>query len=198
MTGSGRGAADLIAALRRWGHDRRGVSFVEFALLLPVMLSLYIGTFEISQAISAKRKVTLTAHTVADLVSRVTSVSSTDIHDIFSATTAIMAPFAINTSNFTLVVSSVNITAQGNATIGWSCASDGSSQYGAGQSVSIPAGIAPAGAASSLIWGTARYLYTPIIIGSARPFYAMSGPVTLSDQMYMAPRMVTSVVSTGC
>ena len=49
--------------------DERGVSAVEFALLLPLMLTLYLGAVEVSQGIRADRKVTLTARTIVDLVS---------------------------------------------------------------------------------------------------------------------------------
>ena len=57
--------------LGRLAGDERGVSAVEFAMLLPLMLTLYLGAVEISQGIGADRKVTLTARTVADLVSQV-------------------------------------------------------------------------------------------------------------------------------
>ena len=33
--------------------DERGVSAVEFAMLLPLMLSLYLGSVEVSQGIGA-------------------------------------------------------------------------------------------------------------------------------------------------
>ena len=39
-------------------RDQRGISVVEFALLLPLMVTLYLGVVEISQGISADRKVT--------------------------------------------------------------------------------------------------------------------------------------------
>ena len=55
--------------LRRLIGDERGVSAVEFALLLPLMLTLYLGAVEVSQGIGADRKVTLTARTIGDLVS---------------------------------------------------------------------------------------------------------------------------------
>jgi Flp pilus assembly protein TadG len=49
----------------RFCRDQRGTSVVEFAMLLPAMVTLYLGTFEISQGVGAERKVTLTARTAA-------------------------------------------------------------------------------------------------------------------------------------
>jgi Flp pilus assembly protein TadG len=47
-------------AFRRFARDRRGVSAVEFALLAPIMVALYLGCVEVSDAVSADRKVSLT------------------------------------------------------------------------------------------------------------------------------------------
>ena len=60
--------------LVRLGRDQRGVSAVEFAMLLPLMITLYLGVVEISQAVGIDRKVTLTTRTVADLASQVKSI----------------------------------------------------------------------------------------------------------------------------
>ena len=49
--------------LRRLLRDERGVSAVEFAMLLPLMVTLYLGGVEVSQAIAVDRKVTLIART---------------------------------------------------------------------------------------------------------------------------------------
>ena len=65
--------------LRRLIGDERGVSAVEFAMLLPLMLTLYLGAVEVSQGIGADRKVTLTARTIADLVSQVSSIGNSDM-----------------------------------------------------------------------------------------------------------------------
>jgi Flp pilus assembly protein TadG len=43
--------------------DRRGVSVVEFALVAPMLLLLYLGGFELLQGIAIKRMVALTAST---------------------------------------------------------------------------------------------------------------------------------------
>ncbi len=68
--------ARCTARLRR---DRRGVSAVEFALLLPVMMTLFLGSVEASQGIAADRKVELTAHALADLASQYTDITNADM-----------------------------------------------------------------------------------------------------------------------
>ena len=45
----------------RFARDQRGVSAVEFALVAPLMITLYLGCVEISQGVGVDRKVTLTA-----------------------------------------------------------------------------------------------------------------------------------------
>ena len=49
------------------------------------MLALYLGVVEISQGIGADRKVTMTARTVADLVSQTSNVSNSDMTNSLNA-----------------------------------------------------------------------------------------------------------------
>src|SRR4249920_1346283 len=86
--------------------DERGVSAVEFAMLLPLMLTLYLGAVEVSQGIGADRKVTLTARTICDLVSQVSSIGNSDMTNALNASAAVMAPFP--TGNLKVTVTSVN------------------------------------------------------------------------------------------
>ena len=183
--------ACLARWLRGFGRDQAGVSALEFAFVLPLMLTIYIGSFEISQGLSAKTKVSQTARTVTDLVARSTTITTSQMTDIFNATNTVMSPFTITNAQFTLVVSTINIDSQGNTTIGQSCASDGNTYYTPGQTVTVPAAlIVPS---TQLIWGTASYTYMPFLVRGGAPFYTMVGPVTLADQMYMAPRMSPTV-----
>src|SRR5215468_10096359 len=78
-------AATLSQRLRALIRDQRGVSAVEFAMLLPLMITLYLGAVEISQGVGIDRKVTLTTRTVADLTSQVTTVTSTEVSNILGA-----------------------------------------------------------------------------------------------------------------
>lgn len=171
--------------VRRFSADERGVSAVEFAMLLPLMLTLYLGTVEISQGISADRKVTLTTRTVADLVSQVSSINNADMTNSLNAGAAVMAPYPVN--KLKVVVTSVSIDAQGKATVAWSDTLNGTARS-KGAVVTLPAALNVPN--SSLIWSEVQYSYTPTI------GYLVSGTLTLKDQIYMRPRLSDTVTRT--
>jgi Flp pilus assembly protein TadG len=78
--------------LLSFARDRRAISAVEFAMLLPLMVTLYLGVIEVSQGVGIDRKVTLTTRTMADLASRVTSINNADMSNLLGASAAVMAP----------------------------------------------------------------------------------------------------------
>jgi len=172
----------LNRRLRGLAGDERGVSAVEFALILPLMLTLYLGAVELSQGIAADRKVTMTARTTADLVSQVTSLSTSDMSNSLSAASAVIAPFPV--SNLKVTVSSVSIDANSKATIAWSCTLNGTKRA-TGSSVTLPTALnVPS---TSLIWSEVQYSYKPVI------GYVITNTLTLKDQIYMRPRLSDSV-----
>jgi Flp pilus assembly protein TadG len=177
---------NLRRRLGRLSRDQRGISAVEFALLLPLMVTLYLGAVEISQAISIDRKVTLTARTVADLVSQVTTINNTGMSDILNASAAVMYPYSTNTLKVTLTI--LNIDANGKATVTWSDAYNGTPRA-VGSTVTLPTALVVPN--SSLIWSEVQYSYTPTV------GYVLTGTLTLKDQLYMAPRLSTSVTRTA-
>ena len=163
--------------------DERGVSAVEFAMLLPLMLTLYLGSVEVSQGIGADRKVTLTARTICDLVSQVSSIGNSDMTNALNAASAVMAPFP--TGNLKVTVSSVKIDANGKATVDWSETLNGTARA-KGSTVTLPTALNVAN--TYLVWSEVQYTYKPVI------GYVVTGTLTLKDQIYMRPRLSDSVV----
>src|SRR2546423_6163628 len=106
-----------------FAQDRHGVSAVEFAMILPLMITLYLGAVEISQGVGIDRKVTLTTRTVADLTSQVTTVTSTEVSNILGASAQVIMPY--DASKLKVTVSQVKIDANSTATIDWSCTLNG-------------------------------------------------------------------------
>jgi Flp pilus assembly protein TadG len=174
------GLARLVAAFHA---DRRGTSAIEFALLLPVMLTLYIAGTEISNAIAIDRKVTLTARTVTDLVSRASSINTAQMSDILAASAKVISPYIPNNLAFT--VSEIYVDNNGNANVwGFSCSYQGTARS-IGDPVTLPSQLTINN--SYLILGEAQYNYTPPIA------YVISGTINLQDKIFLSPRMSSSV-----
>jgi Flp pilus assembly protein TadG len=177
--------------LRRFGCDERGVSALEFAMLLPLMLTLYLGGVEISQAVSADRKTTLVSHTVADLVAQASNVATADVTNVLSAASAVAYPFP--TSNLKVTVSSVCIDATGKiATVAWSQTLNGTARSGT-VTTAIPTALMTA--STSLIWGEASYAFKPTI------GWTITGTLNLNDKIFLRPRLSNSVTfnsANGC
>src|SRR5271163_4113061 len=83
------------ARLARFVRERGGVSSVEFAMLLPMMMTLFLGSVETSQGVATKRKVSLTAHALADLATQYTDITNADMSNILNAGSAIVAPYPV-------------------------------------------------------------------------------------------------------
>ena len=176
----------IVTGLRAFGRERRGIAALEFAVFLPLFLILYLGTFEVGQAISIKLNNGLAARTVADLASQYTNIYNADMTSILGASTTVMAPYP--TQPFSVTVSEVTVDANGNATITWSDSLNGTARP-VGQPVTLPAGMNTPGA--SLIWGETQYVYTPGL------GYVLTGSITLSNQIFMSPRTGPSVMRTN-
>ena len=166
--------------LERFAGDRRGVSAVEFALLAPLMITLYVGCAEISDAVSADRKVSLTAAALANLAAQVTTISTSDMTNIMDATSAIISPYS--TSQLSTTLSCISIDSQSRATVKWSVTRGGSARSG---TITIPSALAVAN--TQLLLGEATYQYRPTV------GYTITGTLNLSDRMYMSPRITAPV-----
>ena len=166
--------------------NRSGMAAVEFALMLPLMVLMYLGSVEVGQAIAIDRMVTLTATTLTNVVTQYTTISATaDIPDILGASASILTPYSA--SNAKVVLTSVVIDVNGNATVSWSKAQNGAARV-AGSSVTVPSGMATPN--SSLILGEVSYAYSPVID------ILKIGPFSLSQSIFMVPRSSGTIVLT--
>jgi Flp pilus assembly protein TadG len=174
--------------IRRFLRDKRGISAVEFAMLLPLMVTLYLGGVEVSQAVAIDRKVTLIARSLGDLVAQATNVTNADMSNILAASAAVIVPY--QDSKLKITVSSVKIDAQNIAKIAWSDTKNGTARA-VGSTVTLPAALNVPN--SQLIWSEVSYNYVPTI------GYVVTGALNLDDQIYMRPRLSDTVTGpTSC
>ncbi len=99
-------------------RDKRGVSAIEFAMLVPIIILMYVGTVEIGNLLTVERRVETVASTAADLTAQVKQVSNADLSDIVAASTSILTPYA--TTPLKIVLSSVVADQNNNGKVAWS------------------------------------------------------------------------------
>src|SRR5882757_4421965 len=101
----------MFGFCKRFLRDASGLSAIEFALLLPVMIASYFGVAEIGNYILADRKVTSVAATAADLVAQSSQVSNAGMADIMASLNVVIQPF--NPSDVQIKISSITADALG-------------------------------------------------------------------------------------
>src|SRR5271169_895931 len=178
-----------------------GVAATEFAIVVPFMLLLYVGGIELADGMAINVKVSATAHSVTDMVTQNTSLSTAQMQNILTGATAIIAPYPVNngtTSLLSVTVSEISSDANGNLTLQWSQSYNGTS-FGPGRTnlsgLTVPTSLnGTAGNANnpnnqndqvSFIVGEVSYAYTPNL------GYTISGTVTLQDTNWLFPRCST-------
>jgi Flp pilus assembly protein TadG len=163
-------------------RDRQGLALVEFAIVAPLFILMFLSGYVLFDALSANRKVTAVARTVADLTTRYSSVTSSDLSTIMAASTQILWPYS--NTQATVRVSEVLVASTTSATVVWSQAQNTTARN-VGSTVTIPSGLASTG--TYLVLGEAGYAYVAPI--SYRGFRTMS----LNQSIYMVPRKSGSI-----
>ena len=109
----------LRSWFRRFRAAEGGVAAVEFAMVLPIMLLLYIGMVETTTLISLDRKIQTVSGAVGDLVARSNGVISPGAMDNYVKVAAgIMTPYASN--DLVQTVTQVYVDGTGKPTVEWS------------------------------------------------------------------------------
>jgi Flp pilus assembly protein TadG len=127
----------------RFHRDERGVAAVEFALILPVLVLLYVGVVDITYAVTANRKVTQVTSAVADLTAQAFEVDNQDVQNIFRAANDIMRPYPTAGLQVAITVVDFDGSNPPRPRVGWSEARGRAQRT---QPPPIPPGLAAANA----------------------------------------------------
>jgi Flp pilus assembly protein TadG len=173
----------LQKRLNDFGQREQGVTLIEFALILPIMIVLFIGLVEFTEAFTVTRKLSNTASTVSDLVSQEPTVNTAALNDIEEIAAQLMQPYS--ETPLTLVIVSVVADANNVTTVDWSYPAG---SHATGSAYSLPeAGLTEPN--SSLIVAEASYDFTPTI-GN------FLGSFTINERAFFKPRFSLSVEKT--
>ncbi|MBL9095655.1 MAG: pilus assembly protein [Alphaproteobacteria bacterium] len=160
-----------------------GMSAIEFALILPIMLATFFGIAEISNYILAARKVANVASAAADLVAQDTVIDDTEISDIMGALDVVLRPF--NPADAQVRITSVVADSDGETTVAWSDARN-TSAYSEGSPITVPDDIVPDN--QGIIMAEVSFTYKTLF-----GMYLTDG-MTVSDTFYLKPRRSTQVL----
>jgi Flp pilus assembly protein TadG len=166
----------LSRLLKRIAGDR-GTAAVEFALVAPLMIAIYLGVVELTGLLLVDRKVIAATETAADLVSQESVISPTEVDDVIAAAQRIFDPYP--TATLTVNIASIRFnTNSGAAEIEWQRVSGDSN---AGSTIlSEAAGLGLPGEGVVIVYVT--YSYTPMF-GSL-----ITGSVNLVEMSFLRPR----------
>lgn len=175
--------------IRRWPSDERGVALIEAAIIFPLLVMMFLGMIELSQAFTLKRRVQNVATATADLVAQYPTVTTANLNDIAAIGAQLMLPFS--STGLTLSITSVAEDSQKNITVQWSCSwsslsSSGNCTASGAAYTGLPSGLLSPG--QTVIIGKTSYSYKPTI-GEF-----LSGGLTFTASSYYRPRLANSVV----
>lgn len=169
-------------------EEQKAVAAVEFALILPVMLTLYLGSIEGSSLYTVDRRITTISSTIGDLVARADGViSEAEIADYFTAAEGILMPYSRD--GLAQVVSLIEVTNSGATEVVWSRTSGGTVRT-EGASYPLPASSQMNQVARDvgyLVVSETSYAYTPVF-GAV-----IQGPVNLYRESFYLPRFGAAI-----
>lgn len=197
---TGLSAGHLRATWRR-AANKDGTAAVEFALLLPVLITLFFGVVETSLALLCRADVSIMTSTAADLISQAGVLTTADVRNVYNASGTILYPYydpsaagsAMPTIRLTSVIDDGSGAAGQNhltGTVAWSCTQSGSGTLNpvtrtAGSTVTLPQALMTSG--GSVIIAEVAYNY------ASPTSKVITGPLNMTNNFYTKPRRVLQI-----
>jgi Flp pilus assembly protein TadG len=172
---------------RRLARESSGMAAIEMAFVFPFMIIVYFGLVDITNLLSAERRVTIATSTIADLVTQAPgTVSKADLNGFYNAVGPIMDPFPsssvkIDVTNYRKVGSS--------AVQQWTNVKNGNCG-GAPSTTNFPNLMTDG---NDLVLARVCITYSPI---TGKVFGA--GPFTLHSEMVLRPRQAPTLDCSDC
>jgi Flp pilus assembly protein TadG len=178
---------------RNLQHDQSGLAAVEFALIFPIMLLLFLGSFETTNLVLAYMKLEASAETAADLVAQTTVnkvLQSTDFTNITNAAKQVLSP--LPTSGTLLKIAFASVTYNtGSAVIDWHTEVNSATPI---TTANIPNNASLANLGNQANGSTDSVIIVRLTYSYSSPFtYVLSSSYTLTESAFNRPRYMNCV-----
>lgn len=198
--------------MKSWSLLRKaqeGMAAVEFALILPALITLFFGTVELSMALLCRADVSIMVSTAADLIAQESATQTTDISNVYNAAATVMYPYYSGgaTGKPTIRITSVIYDGSTKSTtsgkVAWTCEQAGSgtltpATLSAGNTVTFKDS---SGNPQALMIANGSVIMAEVAYGYASPTtQVVTGTMNMANVWYTKPRRVAQISSPtgGC
>ncbi|WP_407863488.1 TadE/TadG family type IV pilus assembly protein [Phyllobacterium phragmitis] len=181
--------------ISRFRKDRSAAAAVEFVLVVPLIVLVYLGAVDLSEGIETDKNVSRAAGIIADIVAQQSTVSKTQLDDIFEIGEATIFPYDRAKPGIKVTAIQVAASPQTNppATVAWSYSNGKLSPDTKGRTIDIPAGFRTNG--TYLIKVEVALTYVPVTAWGMRNLVSADGGLPLSETYYLSPRLADTACS---
>lgn len=164
--------------------DNRGTALIEFAIALPVLLLMFLGGYQLSNAITAKRKLTIMTRAVGDMTSQYRALTTSELDGLLNASTQILAPYA--TAPARLRITHITIESSGDVfRVDWSRSRNASAlPTGRFYASALPAAYRQPNMV--FLYTQSAYTYDTALSG-------YFGSITFSEDLWLLPRRSSTI-----
>ena len=185
----------IAAHVRRFAEERSGASAIEFAFLAPILIALYISSFEITTGYSVSQKTLKAAGSIADIVTRQDSVNKAFLSEMIDAAESTIAPSPA--IGLKLKITGVTVDATGNAKVLWSWNESGGKPYTKGSTVSVPVDMRKPN--SFMVRSELSIQHTMLLFfGSPNALEPSSRNITINREFFYRQRLGADVPCSDC
>jgi Flp pilus assembly protein TadG len=183
----------VFIRLRNIMRDKQGVGGVEFALVAPMLLVLYLMSFELTMGFSVAKKTSMASGAIADIVAREEKVTKAFLLTMSDVAKAIFVPYPTN--NLLIKVTAIKIDGTKAAKVAWSWSSTGVVPYAVGTTAPVPADLLVADTflvRSELSVSHELMTYLPGLVSGGKK------SLTLYREFYYRQRLGTEITCSDC
>ncbi len=154
--------------LRKLFYANHGLAAMEFAVALPLLITLAFGTTEVTRYVLISQKLERVSITLSDLVTQSSSITTAQLNQIIPAAGQILLPYSFANDGYA-IISSVKKTGTSNPVITWQYNSTGTAQT---SRIGVNGGVATLPTGFTMVAGDAViitevfYNYKPILSGT--------------------------------
>ena len=96
-------AKNFIYSFKVWAVRSSGMIAAEFALVLPIMVALLFGAFDMGSALVINQKAIAASQMMADLASRTVALTQEELDDIVFSGQQAMRPYSLETFAYSIL-----------------------------------------------------------------------------------------------